>query len=472
MKGIDVIEAMENIDETMILRAKQHKKQAPLWLKFASLVACVSCVFVIGVLAMSRLSTYGPETVPEILTSVESEEENQEPETSLEPYVQGETEYPLRWSYSVYDSDSPDVDVWNAMEVSRDGKTMTFFDPVNREKLGLEATGRVWRMEILSQEAFAKRLAEEAALQNDYAEDLGDGWYGKLSPSGYFFGRDDEYVYLLHTPTDVQYDSEDEECCISYSKYMQAGAAILDSIRDLNPDVTFNPHWDENVKAEMFQGMYRYTYDPSVLSTYIVPVGEDEARNVNLQLACDAINGVMVLSGETFSFNDTLGERSADKGYREADIYGDGTGESVIGGGVSEVASSLYAACLQAELTIVERHSHSYLMGFVQGGLDTDVYWGSKDFKFTNPFSYMVMISCEMSQTALTVKLIAVKDVDTPFEKHSCMIRPVSSEDADTVTYTIVRDVYDADNNLIRRDSTEDLDEMGCGTSTYKRWEE
>lgn len=44
--------------------------------------------------------------------------------------------------------------------------------------------------------------------------------------------------------------------------------------------------------------------------------------------------------------------------------------------------------------------------------------------------------------------------------------------DEDTVTYTIVRDVYDADNNLIRRDSTEDLDEMGCGTSTYKRWEE
>lgn len=469
MKGIDVIEAMENIDETMILRAKQHKKQAPLWLKFASLVACVSCVLVIGVLAMSRLSTYGPETVPEILTSVGSEEENpeQDLETSQEPYVQGETEYPLRWSYSVYDSDSPDVDVWNAMEVSQDGKTMTFFDPVNREKLGLETTGKVWWMEILPQEDFSDRVAEGS----DYAEDLGDGWYGKLDPSGYFFGRDDENVYLLHIPTDVQYDSEDEECCISYNRYMQAGATILDSIRDLNPEVTFNPHWDENVKAEMFQGMYRYTYDPSVLATYIVPVGEDEARNVNLQLACDAINGVMVLSGETFSFNDTLGEWTAEKGYREADVYGDGTGKSLMGGGVSQVASTLYGACLLADMTIVERHSHNYLTGFVQGGLDADVSWDSRDFKFTNPFSYMVMISCEMTETALTVKLIAVKDVDTPFEEHWSIVRPEYTENEDTITYTIVRDVYDGDDNLIRRDSTEELDEMDCGTSNYYRRE-
>lgn len=471
MKGIDIIEALQDIDETMILRAKLHKKTAPLWLKLASLVACVCCILLIGVLAFSNLTLHGEERTPKTLAPVESQydsTENNQTEAH-DPYVQEETEYPLRWSYSVYDSDSPDVDVWNAMEVSQDGSTMTFFDPVNREQMGFETAGKVWWIEILSQEAFDKQLSEEAALQNDYAEDLGDGWYGKLYPSGYFFGKDDEHVYLLHTPTDVQYDAEDDQCCISYSQYMQAGVAILDSIQDLNPDVTFNPHWDENVKAEMFKGMYRYTYNPSVLGNHTTFCTDDSPRNTNLQLACDAINGIMVDPGDTFSFNDTVGEQTAEKGYQEANIYGDGTGESIIGGGVSEVASSLYISCLQAELTIVERHSHTYLAGFVQGGMDAAVYWGSKDFKFTNPHSYTVMISCEMTETALTVELIAVKDVNTPFEEHSCMIRPVSSEDADTVTYTIVRDVYDADNNLIRQDSTEELDEMGCGTSVYQR---
>lgn len=78
----------------------------------------------------------------------------------------------------------------------------------------------------------------------------------------------------------------------------------------------------------------------------------------------------------------------------------------------------------------------------------------------------------ERALTALTVKLAVVKDVLTDLKAYTCDLQSELQVDEDTVTYTMPRDVYDEAGNLIRTDSTEDLDEMGCGTSTYKRWEE
>ena len=102
-------------------------------------------------------------------------------------------------------------------------------------------------------------------------------------------------------------------------------------------------------------------------------------------LACEEIDGTVLQPGEVFSFNGTVGERTAEKGYKEGIIYADGgSSESEVGGGICQVSSTLYAAVEKAGLEIVERHSHSLKVTYIPKGMDATVDWGNKDFKFAN----------------------------------------------------------------------------------------
>ncbi|MBR7010457.1 MAG: VanW family protein [Oscillospiraceae bacterium] len=129
-------------------------------------------------------------------------------------------------------------------------------------------------------------------------------------------------------------------------------------------------------------------------------------RTVNLKLACEAINGTVVMPGEIFSFNETVGERTAAKGYREATVYGAG-GASVpeLGGGVCQVASSIYYAVLQADLETVERSSHMYLVTYVPQGMDAAIYWGMLDYKFRNSSPYPLKIEADVSDGRVHIYL-------------------------------------------------------------------
>ncbi|MCR5551813.1 MAG: VanW family protein [Oscillospiraceae bacterium] len=120
-------------------------------------------------------------------------------------------------------------------------------------------------------------------------------------------------------------------------------------------------------------------------------------RTHNLMLACDEINGTIVMPGEVFSFNETVGQRTAEKGYREATAYVGGASVPEIGGGVCQVASSIYYAVLQADLRTVERRSHTYLVTYVPQGMDAAIYWGSIDYKFENTSPTPIKIEASVS---------------------------------------------------------------------------
>jgi len=116
------------------------------------------------------------------------------------------------------------------------------------------------------------------------------------------------------------------------------------------------------------------------------------ARTHNLEKAARAIDGVVLRPGETFSFNQLVGPRTEETGYREAKViahygYADG-----IGGGICQVASTLYGAALFAGLEELERNQHRFRVAYTRMGLDATVDYGKKDLKLRNPYPFPVRL--------------------------------------------------------------------------------
>lgn len=156
----------------------------------------------------------------------------------------------------------------------------------------------------------------------------------------------------------------------------------------------------ETLKANLFRESLgncssQYYYNPG--------------RTTNLTLACQAINGTVIQPGETFSFNDVVGERTAAKGYQPGIVYVSGISAPEVGGGVCQVASTIYCAALYANLEIVERTEHMYLVSYVPYGMDATVYWGSVDFVFRNTTDYPIQILANTNNGYVNVSLMGTE---------------------------------------------------------------
>lgn len=171
-------------------------------------------------------------------------------------------------------------------------------------------------------------------------------------------------------------------------------------------------------------------------------------RTHNLILACEAINGKILMPGEVFSFNETVGERTEKKGYREATVYVGGHSVPELGGGVCQVASSIYWAALQADLENVERHCHTYLVTYVPMGMDATIYWGALDYQFRNNSPYPIKIEADVSDGDVhiylrgrewkdySVKLNYEVLEEIPYETHERLVpNDGTYKNGDTVVY-------------------------------------
>ncbi len=135
-------------------------------------------------------------------------------------------------------------------------------------------------------------------------------------------------------------------------------------------------------------------------------------RTTNLTLAARALNGTIVGPGELFSFNRTVGERTEEKGYKPAAIYSGGQTVDGVGGGICQVASTLYYCALYADLEIVERTEHQFAVEYVPYGMDATIYWGALDFKFRNNTDYPIRIDASVSGGQVHVKLVGTETKD------------------------------------------------------------
>ena len=113
-------------------------------------------------------------------------------------------------------------------------------------------------------------------------------------------------------------------------------------------------------------------------------------RKFNVKLSAEACNNVILLPGQEFSYNNTTGSRTPEKGYKNAPTYQAGKSVDDIGGGICQTSSTIYYAVLHTPLEVVERHDHQFNTGYVDLGMDATVYFGSLDFRFKNNTEYPV----------------------------------------------------------------------------------
>ena len=135
-------------------------------------------------------------------------------------------------------------------------------------------------------------------------------------------------------------------------------------------------------------------------------VSGSAGRIGNVKLSAKLINGIVLNSGDTFSYNDSVGKRTEARGFKPAPAYVKGETVDEVGGGICQTSSTLYLACLLSNMEITERYAHRYVLAYIDWGMDATVSWGGPDYKFTNNTLYPVKIVTEYSKGYLTIKLL------------------------------------------------------------------
>lgn len=132
-----------------------------------------------------------------------------------------------------------------------------------------------------------------------------------------------------------------------------------------------------------------------------------EAQRHNMRQAVIALDGVVIEPGETFSFNQVVGPRTPERGYREAPAFMERDLVKSIGGGICQVSSTVYNAAALAGLTIVERHPHSRRVTSVPPGRDATVWYGMTDLRFQNVHAYPKRLAVRVANDVLFVAVLA-----------------------------------------------------------------
>ena len=134
-----------------------------------------------------------------------------------------------------------------------------------------------------------------------------------------------------------------------------------------------------------------------VVSEFATNLTANAGRTENIAIAARTVTGTVLLPGETFSLNETLGERTPAKGYNEAPVIVGGRLTIDYGGGVSQVATTLFNGMFFAGLDEVEHKPHSFYISRYPEGREATVNWNNVDLKFTNDSPYGVLIEMYVS---------------------------------------------------------------------------
>lgn len=218
----------------------------------------------------------------------------------------------------------------------------------------------------------------------------------------------DEYCVA---PVDAALNEEDYTVTaetLGYGFDLEAAQALLDEAeygQELTIEFAF-------IEAEVtMMDLEEYLFQDK-LASFSSDHVYNPNRTTNLELACKAIDGTIIGPGEVFSFNDTVGQRTADKGYKSAAVYVGSETTDQLGGGICQVASTIYYVALMADMEIVERAEHKFLVTYVPMGMDATIYWGSFDFKFRNSSGYPLRIDASTHDGQVHISFYGTDDKD------------------------------------------------------------
>lgn len=235
-----------------------------------------------------------------------------------------------------------------------------------------------------------------------------------------------------------------------------AGSQVIIPLEELEPEVDEETLEKEMFGTTLFAASSEYVNNPS--------------RTENLRLACEAIDGTILNPGEVFSFNGVVGERTAEKGYQAATVYNGGQSVQELGGGVCQVASTIYYATLHLDLEQVHREPHQYAVTYVPYGMDATVYWGSIDYQFKNTLSHPLKIEANTDNGHVNITLLGIRENDNTVEMTYTILetypwqeveeldetKPVGYREVEITPYTgykvvTYKTIKDADGNEISR---------------------
>ncbi len=205
------------------------------------------------------------------------------------------------------------------------------------------------------------------------------------------------------------------------------------------------------------------------------------SRLNNITLAMSMINGAKLAPGETFSFNEQVGKRTADRGFKMATAYSGGEVTEQLGGGICQVSTTLFNAAVKSDMRIDERHNHSLTVHYVDKGKDATVDWGHQDLKFTNTSPDDIYICCYLTDDKRVRfgifgrllpdgEKITLEAVTTEAIKYQTEYQPTTAlPSGQTKVYQNGRDGYKAEAYKVRWDAygNELSRELLC-TSVYK----
>ena len=206
---------------------------------------------------------------------------------------------------------------------------------------------------------------------------------------------DAETHEVVPSVTGLQFDLEAAKAALAEA---QPGDTLQFPYEKIEPQIS-----TENLEEALFR---------DVLGTYTAKSGSSYNRDINLKLSCEAIDGTILYPGDVFSYNDALGERTPEKGYKPADSYEGSKTVQTYGGGICQASSSLYYCTLIADLEIVRRSNHGFVSSYMPYGMDATVAWGGPDFQFRNNTNYPIRIDAEANGGSVTVSLVGTDEKD------------------------------------------------------------
>ncbi|MBR1565409.1 MAG: VanW family protein [Oscillospiraceae bacterium] len=182
--------------------------------------------------------------------------------------------------------------------------------------------------------------------------------------------------------------------------------------------------------------------------------GSTSERINNIRLAAAKLDGLILLPGESFSYNDAVGKRTEEAGFQYADAYSDGQVVPELGGGICQVSSTLYSASLYARMKILSRTNHYFKVGYLDYGMDATVSWGGPDFKFRNDRELPIKIAAYLNEdeNSLVVEIWGT-DFDGIRVQLRTVVEPVYDDEFPDVqignSVTTYSDMYDLDGNYL-----------------------
>ena len=233
------------------------------------------------------------------------------------------------------------------------------------------------------EEAVLAQVEEMKKLWNKSAKNGSISSYDAASDTFVFEGE------VMGVAIDEEKLAADIEKALTSKDFM---AEITATASEVQPEIPIA------VAKEKYKTIGKYTTNTT----------SNSKRNTNIRLASEALNGTIVYPGQEMSFNEVVGQRTAQKGYQGAAAYSGGEVVEEIGGGVCQVSTTLYNAVVRAGLKVSVRRSHTFAPSYVTPGMDATVSWGGPEFKFINTSDSAIGIRAAYSNQTVTVSIYGI----------------------------------------------------------------